>query len=59
MINFYFHKLSPRNLSLFFLFLFLSALVFADMTRTSPIFKTSGIFTVVLDPGNGGCQMCG
>ena len=50
----YFRRPTLRAVSLVSLFLFLAALVLSDMTRTFPIFNTSGNFTVVLDPGHAG-----
>ena len=59
MKSLYFHKLSLRTISVLSLFLFLAALVFSDLAKTSPIFRTTGVFTVVLDPGHGGCSLRG
>lgn len=59
MKSLYFHKLSLRTISVLSLFLFLAALVFSDLAKTSPIFRTTGVFTVVLDPGHGGCPLRG
>lgn len=59
MKSLYFHKLSLRTISVLSFFLFLAALVFSDLAKTSPIFRTTGVFTVVLDPGHGGCPLRG
>ena len=39
MKSLYFHKLSLRTISVLSLFLFLAALVFSDLAKTSPIFR--------------------